>query len=64
MAEHDDGVALELRSRETFETENEQEREMTACSELGPVDGGRKAWTVLIAGIVYEAVFWGGPIYD
>lgn len=26
---------------------------------LGPVDQGRRAWTVLIAGVVFEALFWG-----
>jgi len=33
-----------------------QERETV---ELKPVDGGRDAWTVLIAGIAVEALFWG-----
>lgn len=26
---------------------------------LKPVDRGRDAWTVLIAGFVFEAIFWG-----
>lgn len=26
---------------------------------LEPVDQGRRAWTVLIAGVVFEALFWG-----
>ena len=31
----------------------------TSPQELKPVDGGRDAWMILIAGIVYEAIFWG-----
>jgi hypothetical protein len=27
--------------------------------ELRPVDRGRDAWTVLIAGVIVEALFWG-----
>lgn len=30
-----------------------------AISALKPVDGGRDAWTMLIAGFVFEALFWG-----
>ncbi|KAH8801394.1 major facilitator superfamily domain-containing protein [Xylogone sp. PMI_703] len=30
--------------------------------ELKPVDRGRDAWTVLIAGIAFEALFWGFPM--
>ncbi|OAA59575.1 Major facilitator superfamily domain, general substrate transporter [Niveomyces insectorum RCEF 264] len=30
--------------------------------QLSPVDRGRDAWTVLIAGIVFEALFWGFPM--
>ncbi|KAK1145791.1 hypothetical protein N8T08_004032 [Aspergillus melleus] len=29
---------------------------------LGPVDQGKRAWTVLIAGVVFEAFFWGFPM--
>ncbi|KAE8383719.1 MFS general substrate transporter [Aspergillus bertholletiae] len=29
---------------------------------LGPVDQGRQAWTVLIAGVTFEAIFWGFPM--
>lgn len=29
---------------------------------LEPVDQGRRAWTVLIAGVVFEALFWGFPM--
>ncbi|OTB08894.1 hypothetical protein M426DRAFT_51722 [Hypoxylon sp. CI-4A] len=30
--------------------------------ELKPVDGGRDAWTMLIASLVFEALFWGFPM--
>lgn len=26
---------------------------------LAPIDQGRRAWTVLIAGVIFEALFWG-----
>ncbi|KAI1134467.1 MFS general substrate transporter [Hypoxylon sp. FL0543] len=32
-----------------------------SSQELRPVDRGRDAWTVLIAGLVFEALFWGFP---
>jgi hypothetical protein len=31
--------------------------------ELKPVDRGRDAWVVLIAGFVFEALFWGRSDY-
>ncbi|KAL3449066.1 MFS general substrate transporter [Aspergillus insuetus] len=33
-----------------------------ASVELKPTDRGRHAWTVLIAGVVFEALFWGFPM--
>ncbi|KAL2798029.1 MFS general substrate transporter [Aspergillus keveii] len=33
-----------------------------ASLELKPTDRGRHAWTVLIAGVVFEALFWGFPM--
>lgn len=30
-----------------------------AFQSLKPVDTGRDAWTVLVAGIAFEALFWG-----
>jgi hypothetical protein len=33
-----------------------------ASLELKPSDRGRHAWTVLIAGVVFEALFWGSSI--
>lgn len=33
--------------------------ESTLSQELKPADRGRHAWTVLIAGVVFEALFWG-----
>ncbi|KAL3490190.1 MFS general substrate transporter [Aspergillus germanicus] len=33
-----------------------------ASGELKPTDRGRHAWTVLIAGVVFEALFWGFPM--
>ena len=32
--------------------------------ELKPVDKGRAAWTVLAAGFVFEALFWGLSSYS
>ncbi|KAE8166046.1 MFS general substrate transporter [Aspergillus tamarii] len=29
---------------------------------LAPIDQGRRAWTVLIAGVIFEALFWGFPM--
>jgi hypothetical protein len=34
-----------------------------ASIELKPTDRGRHAWTVLIAGVVFEALFWGPFIH-
>jgi hypothetical protein len=31
----------------------------TPIQQLKPADRGRDAWTVLIAGIAFEALFWG-----
>ncbi|KAI1477812.1 major facilitator superfamily domain-containing protein [Daldinia eschscholtzii] len=37
-------------------------QERAEFQELKPVDRGRDAWTVLIAGVVFEAMFWGFPM--
>lgn len=40
--------------------DNEPDSHQLALNqELKPVDRGRDAWTVLIAGFVFEALFWG-----
>jgi hypothetical protein len=31
----------------------------TEFHQLKPVDGGRAAWTVLVAGFIFEALLWG-----
>ncbi|KAJ6445333.1 MFS general substrate transporter [Purpureocillium lavendulum] len=36
--------------------------EVPVQEELKPVDGGRDAWVVLIAGFIFEALFWGFPM--
>ncbi|VUC26994.1 unnamed protein product [Clonostachys rosea] len=54
-----------------LQTIQEQDRESTPGrhdsqshhpQELKPVDRGRDAWVVLIAGFVFEALFWGFPM--
>lgn len=42
----------------TLENQPEGQRE-EVFEELNPVDRGRDAWTVLIAGFAFEALFWG-----
>lgn len=34
-----------------------------ASQELKPADRGRDAWTVLIAGFTFEALFWGSCFF-
>lgn len=55
-------IALELRtpvSEIPPQTQHDHVAEDTALQGLKPVDGGRDAWTVLIAGFIFEALFWG-----
>ncbi|OTA63148.1 MFS general substrate transporter [Hypoxylon sp. EC38] len=54
--------SLELQERPQDLTYNDGGREGGSSQELKPVDRGRDAWTVLIAGLVFEALFWGFPI--
>ena len=46
---------IEMRSAER----GSSDQEGPLIQELQPVDRGRDAWTVLIAGFVFEALFWG-----
>lgn len=39
--------------------DTEQPDGETNAQELKPVDRGRDAWVVLIAAVVFEALFWG-----
>ena len=52
---------FELRqsSRANFGSHNEDAIEHVIPQQLKPVDRGRAAWTVLAAGFVFEALFWG-----
>ena len=60
-------VSYELQSRSgdlrpSPDSENDPENEPSrniAAQELKPVDRGRDAWTVLVAAVMFEAVFWG-----
>lgn len=52
--------AIELQSS-LHRLDNEALPASTSVQELDPTDGGRPAWTVLIAGVVFEALFWGKP---
>lgn len=51
-------VELHSHGREGDENGTPQEPEPLQ-QELRPADGGRDAWVVLIAGFLFEAVFWG-----
>ncbi|KAI0897092.1 MFS general substrate transporter [Annulohypoxylon nitens] len=54
---------LELQERsQILVSHNDVVDERGPPQELKPVDGGRDAWTVLIAGLVFEAFFWGYPV--
>ncbi|PLB37621.1 MFS general substrate transporter [Aspergillus candidus] len=53
--------AIELQSS-LHRLDNEALPASTSVQELDPTDGGRPAWTVLIAGVVFEALFWGFPM--
>ncbi|KAK5989739.1 MFS transporter asaE-like protein [Cladobotryum mycophilum] len=48
-------------SKSPSETENEFQQG-TQSQQLKPVDRGRDAWTVLIAGFIFDALFWGFPM--
>jgi thiol:disulfide interchange protein len=47
---------LELQTQTQHQSEEPTNPE---ASVLKPVDRGRDAWTVLIAGFIFEALFWG-----
>ncbi|KAI1409063.1 MFS general substrate transporter [Hypoxylon sp. FL1857] len=53
--------SLELQERPQDPPYNHDGPEGGLSQELKPVDRGRDAWTVLIAGLVFEALFWGFP---
>jgi hypothetical protein len=52
-------MSLEFSSRQQGHNEENIDLEEVSPQELKPVDGGRDAWTVLIAGFIFEAIFWG-----
>lgn len=49
---------IEENGQPSQQNENENENEILA-RQLGPVDGGLPAWTVLITGFIFEALLWG-----
>ncbi|KAI1456632.1 MFS general substrate transporter [Annulohypoxylon moriforme] len=54
---------LELQEQsQILVSHNDVVEERGRDQELKPVDGGRDAWVVLIAGLVFEAFFWGYPV--
>lgn len=57
-AREDQEVTLES-YRSIASEYNDSPREGALMQELGRVDGGRQAWTVLVAGVIFEAMFWG-----
>ena len=50
---------LELEERRSVHGAEDAEPHLPQSQQLKPVDGGKDAWIVLIAGIVFEAFFWG-----
>lgn len=50
---------FELQSRAQHADDTHEEPEGTSSQTLEPTDGGRYAWTVLLAGVTFEALFWG-----
>ncbi|CAK7213185.1 hypothetical protein SBRCBS47491_001716 [Sporothrix bragantina] len=66
MATETQLAPLELQSLPNFgspRTDDARSRsEETLIHHLEPVDRGRDAWMVLIAGFVFEALFWGFPM--
>ncbi|KAK9242033.1 MFS general substrate transporter [Lipomyces tetrasporus] len=52
---------LQLRSQDLGHEHGDPQEPSSSQQELKPVDQGRDAWVVLIAGFVFEAVFWGIP---
>ncbi|KAJ8098320.1 MFS general substrate transporter [Lipomyces tetrasporus] len=53
---------LQLRSQDLGHEHGDPQEPSSSQQELKPVDQGRDAWVVLIAGFVFEAVFWGFPM--
>ena len=49
----------ELQSRAPTVEGAYEQIEGTPSQELKPADRGRDAWTILIAGVIFEALFWG-----
>ncbi|KAI5459709.1 major facilitator superfamily domain-containing protein [Mariannaea sp. PMI_226] len=58
-------VSIELQTDTPDEHGDSTDRQLDSHrglpQELKPADRGRDAWTVLIAGFVFEALFWGFP---
>ncbi|KAI0833944.1 MFS general substrate transporter [Hypoxylon sp. FL0890] len=61
-AEESQVPSLELQERPQDPAYSQAGPEDGTSQELRPVDRGRDAWTVLMAGLVFEALFWGFPI--
>jgi hypothetical protein len=50
---------FELEQRRSGHGVEDAEPHVPQTQQLKPVDGGKDAWIVLIAGIIFEAFFWG-----
>jgi hypothetical protein len=59
LAKENQTTSISLSTRQRDENEVNTTPAEMPTQELGPVDGGRAAWTVLIAAFVFEAIFWG-----
>ncbi|KAI1103895.1 MFS general substrate transporter [Jackrogersella minutella] len=55
-------IEVELQEQSLNSSRDDVVSERGPSQELKPVDRGRDAWTVLIAGLVFEALFWGYPM--
>ena len=50
---------IELQSQRYDHDQEDIAHEGILPQQLKPADRGRDAWTVLIAGFIFEALFWG-----
>lgn len=68
MTSSEERQALEFELHSQTQPSNQEPNEsaepVSPWQELRPVDGGRDAWVVLIAGFVFEALFWGKQHYN
>lgn len=58
-SEEDHASSFQLQAQSDRLSEDYSLPEGVPTQRLEPTDGGRHAWTILIAGVVFEALFWG-----